>query len=192
MFVDMRGSSRLAEGLLPYDTVFIINQFLRAVSRAVIAAGGEPNQILGDGLLALFGLAVEPETACRQAIAACAGIAANVEALNGALAHGAVSPIRFGIGVHAGLIVAGDIGHEHHAQFTVIGDTVNVAARLQDMTKAFQCEVLMSEEVYAKAGFPGDALPAHEVEARGRDTSVEARAAQHAADLAKLIGTAAV
>ncbi len=56
MFVDMRGSSRLAENRLPYDTVFIINQFLNAVSRAVIAAGGEPNQVLGDGLLALFGL----------------------------------------------------------------------------------------------------------------------------------------
>ena len=60
MFVDMRGSSKLAEGRLPYDTVFIINQFLNAVSKAVIAAGGDPNQVLGDGLLALFGLKEPP------------------------------------------------------------------------------------------------------------------------------------
>ncbi len=70
MFVDMRGSSRLAEGRLPFDTVFVINQFLNAVSGAVLSAGGEPNQILGDGLLALFGMGGRPEVACRQAIAA--------------------------------------------------------------------------------------------------------------------------
>ena len=184
MFIDMRGSSRLAERRLPYDTVFIINQFLNAVSSAVISAGGEPNQVLGDGLLALFGLRGRPEEACRQAVAACAAIAANVEKLNGALAYGPVEPIRFGIGVHAGLIVAGEIGYERHAQFTVIGDAVNVAARLQDLTRSFDCEVLMCEEVYRKAGFGGDELTAHEVDARGRAATVKVRSAERAADLA--------
>ena len=183
MFVDMRGSSRLAEKRLPYDTVFIINQFLNAVSDAVIAAGGEPNQVLGDGLLALFGLTIGPNDACRQAVDACVAIAANVESLNRALAYGPVEPIRFGIGLHAGVIVAGDIGYERHAQFTVIGDVVNVASRLQDLTKAFGCEVLMSEEVYAKAGVEGD-LPAHEVDARGREARVKARSVERATDLA--------
>ena len=191
MFVDMRGSSRLAEGRLPYDTVFIINQFLTAVSRAVIKAGGEPNQVLGDGLLALFGLKNRPEVACRQAIAACAGIAANVGKLNAALPLGRHTPIRFGIGVHAGVIVAGDIGYERHAQFTVIGDPVNVAARLQDLTKPLGCEVLLSEEVYAQAGFDPDGLLTHEIEARGRDATVKARSAVRAADLAALLTTPA-
>ena len=184
MFVDMRESSRLAERRLPYDTVFIINQFLNAVSDAVIAAGGEPNQVLGDGLLALFGLTIGPKEACRQAVAACAGIAANVESLNRALAFGPVEPIRFGIGLHAGTIVAGEIGYERHAQFTVIGDPVNVAARLQDLTKALGCEVLMSEEVYARAGLGPDNLPAHEVETRGRQATVKARSVEKAAELA--------
>jgi adenylate cyclase len=183
MFVDMRESSRRAEKRLPYDIVFIINQFLNAVSDAVIAAGGEPNTVLGDGLLALFGLAIGPNEACRQAVAACAGIAANVESLNRALAHGPVEPIRFGIGLHAGMIVAGEIGYERHAQFTVIGDPVNVAARLQDLTKSFGCEVLMSEEVYVQAGLGPDDLPAHEVDARGREARVKARSVARAADL---------
>ena len=187
MFVDLRGSSRLAARRLPYDTVFIINQFLNAVSRAVIAAGGEPNQVLGDGLLALFGLSVSPETACRQAVAACVAIAANVGALNQALAHDLPEPLRFGVGVHAGVIVAGDIGHGRHAQFTVIGDPVNVAARLQDLTKSFGCEVLMSEEVYAQAGFDPDDLPAHEVEARGREGVVKVRTGNTAAGLAAFL-----
>ncbi len=191
MFVDMRGSSRLAEQRLPYDTVFIINQFLNAVSRAVIASGGEPNQVLGDGLLALFGLKGRPEEACRQAISACVAIGANVEKLNAALTVGQHDPVRFGIGVHAGTIIAGDIGHERHAQFTVIGDPVNVAARLQDLTKPFGCEVLMSEEVYRQAGFGPNDLPEHEVDARGRDATVKVRSAARAAELAALVSASA-
>jgi adenylate cyclase len=191
MFVDMRGSSRLAERRLPFDTVFIINQFLNAVSSAVVSAGGEPNQVLGDGLLALFGMGDPPEVACRQAIAASAVIADRVESLNAALAHALVEPIRFGIGIHAGISIAGDIGYERHAQFTVIGDPVNVAARLQDLTKVFSCEVLMSEEVYERAGFGPEALPAHEVETRGREANVKARSVKRAADLAALMAAQA-
>jgi adenylate cyclase len=187
MFVDMRGSTRLAERRLPYDTVFIINQFLNAVSSAVLSAGGEPNQVLGDGLLALFGMNGLPDVACRQAIAAIAAIAAKVESLNSALAYALVEPIRFGVGIHAGVTIAGAIGYERHAQFTVIGDPVNVAARLEALTKTLGCEVLMSEEVYERAGFGPDDLPARDVEARGREESVKVRSVTRAADLARLI-----
>jgi adenylate cyclase len=187
MFVDMRGSSRLAEGRLPFDTVFVINQFLSAVSSAVLGAGGEPNQILGDGLLALFGMGARPEIACRQAIVACAAIAARVETLNRALAYALLEPIRFGIGVHAGVTIAGNIGYDRHAQFTVIGDAVNVAARLEELTKTFACEVIMSEEVYERAGFGPDDLPAHDVAPRGREAGMKARSAVRAADLAGFI-----
>jgi adenylate cyclase len=183
MFVDMRGSTRMAEGRLPFDTVFIINQFLNAVSGAILGAGGEPNQILGDGLLALFGMRGAPDAACRQAIAACVAIAARVDALNRTLAYALAEPIRFGIGLHAGLSIAGMIGYERHSQFTVIGDPVNVAARLEALTKAFGCEVLMSEEVYKRAGFGPDDLPWHEADARGRIATVKVRAAARAADL---------
>ena len=187
MFVDMRGSTRRAEKRLPYDTVFLINQFLNAVSSAVVEAGGQPNQVLGDGLLAVFGLKSSPDAACRAAIAACGVIAANVEKLNHALAYGPVDPIRFGVGINAGIVIAGEIGYERHAQFTVIGDPVNVASRLQDLTRTLGCEVLMSEEVFRKAGLSADALPAHEVDARGRDGKVLARAAARAAELAGLM-----
>jgi adenylate cyclase len=191
MFVDMRGSSRLAERRLPFDTVFIINQFLNAVSHAVLSAGGEPNQVLGDGLLALFGLGAVPVVAGRLACAPSAAIAARVESLNTALSHALLEPIRFGIGIHAGVTVAGAIGYERHAQFTVIGDPVNVASRLEALTKTLGCEVLMSEEVYERAGFGPDDLPAHDVEARGREESVKVRSVTRAADLAGLIAAQA-
>ena len=82
MFVDMRGSTKLAEKRLPFDTVFIVNRFLGAVSQAVIESGGRPNQFVGDGMLALFGLAASRQDACRQALSAAALIAANVDELN--------------------------------------------------------------------------------------------------------------
>ena len=153
----------------------------------MLSAGGEPNQVLGDGLLALFGMNGEPELACRQAIAASAAIAARVESLNSALAHALAEPIPFGVGIHAGVTIAGAIGYERHAQFTVIGDPVNVAARLEALTKTLGCEVLMSEEVYERAGFGPDDLPAHDVEARGREPSVKVRGVRRAADLARLV-----
>ena len=82
LFVDMRGSTKLAEKRLPFDTVFIVNRFLGAVSQAVIESGGRPNQFVGDGMLALFGLATSRQEACRQALRAAAMIAANVDELN--------------------------------------------------------------------------------------------------------------
>ena len=168
MFVDMRGSTKLAEKQLPFDTVFIVNRFLGAVSQAVIECGGQPNQFVGDGQLALFGLSTNPQTACRQALRAVARIAANVDELNEFLKHDLREPIRFGIGIHGGEVIIGDIGYRDHMVFTALGDAVNVAARLQDMTKTLKCEAIVSEEVRITAGLPDDALPQQQVEIRGR------------------------
>ena len=168
MFVDMRGSTRLAEHRLPFDTVFVVNRFLVAVSQAVIECGGQPNQFLGDGQLALFGLTTNRQTACRQALKAAAMIAANVGQLNQFLEHDLREPIRFGIGIHSGEVIVGDIGYRDHMVFTALGDAVNVAARLQDMTKSLGCEAILSDEVRATAGLAADALPQQQVEIRGR------------------------
>jgi adenylate cyclase len=168
MFVDMRGSTRLAEKQLPFDTVFIVNRFLGAVSQAVVECGGQPNQFVGDGQLALFGLAANPQTACRQALRAAAMISVNVDELNQFLSHDLREPIRFGIGIHGGEVIIGDIGYRDHMVFTALGDAVNVAARLQDMTKTLACEAIASEEVRITAGLAGDALPPQEVTIRGR------------------------
>ena len=168
MFVDMRGSTNLAEKRLPFDTVFIVNRFLGAVSQAVIEAGGQPNQFVGDGQLALFGLSTSPQVACRQALKAAALIAANVAELNQFLSHELREPLRFGIGIHGGVVIIGDIGYRDHMVFTALGDAVNVAARLQDMTKGLACEAVLSEEVRQTAGLAADSLPSHEVAIRGR------------------------
>jgi adenylate cyclase len=187
MFVDMRGSTRLAEHRLPFDTVFIINRFLGAVSQAVIECGGQPNQFVGDGQLALFGLATNPQTACRQALRAAAMIAVNVEELNQFLKHDLHEPIRFGIGLHGGEVIIGDIGYRDHMVFTALGDAVNVAARLQDMTKVFECEAIVSEAVRVAAGLAADALPEQEVVIRGRTDVMIVRTVNDAKTLSTLV-----
>ena len=187
MYVDMRGSTKLAEKRLPFDTVFIVNRFLGAVSQAVIACGGQPNQFVGDGQLALFGLATGPQTACRQALKAAATIAANVDELNLFLKHDLREPIQFGIGIHAGEVIIGDIGYREHMVFTALGDAVNVAARLQDMTKSLACEAVISEEVRVSAGLAADGLPEQEVAIRGRAEPMIIRAVKSAKTLSALI-----
>ena len=188
MFVDMRGSTRLAEQRLPFDTVFIVNRFLSAVSQAVVECGGQPNQFVGDGELALFGLRTSPQIACRQALRAAARIAANIDELNRFLSHDLHEPIQFGIGIHGGEVIIGDIGYRDHMVFTALGDAVNVAARLQDMTKTLGCEAIISDEVRTTAGLASDDLPELEVTIRGRTEPMTVRSIADAKTLSALAG----
>ena len=170
MFVDLRGSTRLAEERLPYDTVFIINRFLGAVGEAVRAAGGSTNQFLGDGLLALFGLEGEPEQAARDALRSVDLIGESVDALNRLLAEDLEHILRYGIGVHAGPAIVGEMGDATDARFTALGDTVNVAARLQGLTKRLGCVAVVSEAVYRAARVAPEAV--RDIAVDGRSDSV--------------------
>jgi adenylate cyclase len=142
---------------------------------------------LGDGMLALFGLSVSRREACRQALRAAAQIAINVDELNKFLSHDLREPIRFGIGIHGGEVIVGDIGYRDHMVFTALGDPVNVAARLQDMTKALACEAVVSDEVRTTAGLAADALPQQEVPIRGRNEPMIVRSVAEARALSALV-----
>jgi len=187
LFVDMRGSTRLAEKMLPFDTVFVVNRFLAAVAQAVIECGGRPNQFVGDGVLALFGLAASAQVACRQALKASALIAKNIDELNQLLSHDLREPIGFGIGIHGGEVIVGDIGYRDHMVFTALGDAVNVAARLQDMTKTLSCQAIVSDEVHITAGLDADDLPKQEVAIRGRAEPMAVRVIADARALSALV-----
>jgi adenylate cyclase len=114
-------------------------------------------------------------------------IAANVEELNQFLSHDLNEPIRFGIGIHGGEVIIGDIGYRDHMVFTALGDAVNVAARLQDMTKNLGCETIVSEEVRITAGLAADLLPKQEVAIRGRSEPMTVRTIGNAKSLAALL-----
>lgn len=187
MFVDMRGSTQMATELLPFNSVFIVTRFLGAVADAVTKAGGNVNQYLGDGLHALFGIDADPRTACRQAIEAASMIGQNVERLNRELAEAQRAPIRFGIGINGGEVIVGTIGYGENATFTALGDAINVAARLQEMTKELQCQAVISAEVYGWSGLPRDSLPDKEITVRGRPAPVLVRTVTAARQLETLL-----
>jgi adenylate cyclase len=114
-------------------------------------------------------------------------IAANVDELNQFLSHDLHEPIRFGIGIHGGEVIVGDIGYRDHMVFTALGDAVNVAARLQDLTKNLACEAVVSDEVRATAGLSADALPQREVAIRGRNEPMIVRTVADTRGLAALV-----
>jgi adenylate cyclase len=170
MMVDMRGATQLAAARLPYDNVFILGRFVAAISSAVLEAGGLPNQFLGDGVLAIFGLACNERSACRQAIAAIALIARNIRQLNVSLVHELPTPIDFGVGVHCGQVIVGEIGFRDHVAFTALGDAPNMASRLESLTKDLGCRAVVSDDVLRHAAFGSDMpqLEPHLAILRGR------------------------
>ena len=104
---------------------------------------------------------------------------------------GLSNPIRFGVGVNGGEVVVGDVGYGERAVFTAMGDAVNVAARLQDMTKDLECEAVVSEEVFGLAALAADAFAAREVAIRGRDRPIHVRVIERAIALSTATGAPA-
>jgi len=169
MFVDLRESTRMAEGRLPYDVVFLMNQFFAEMYQALQATKGYYAQFRGDGLLALYGLQSELEQACRDALAGAAEMQRRMDALNASLADDLAEPLRIGIGVHAGVAIVGTMGPPDAPIRSAIGDNINIAARLEGMTKAYHCTLVVSEDTLRAAGVGPRGAPLHRVRVRGRN-----------------------
>jgi adenylate cyclase len=169
LFADIRGFTRIAENKLPYDVVFLLNRYFEAVGSAVARAGGIANQYTGDGVMALFGVDTNLETACRQALLASSTMIRGVEELSRELAGELQTPLRIGIGIHAGPVVVGEIGYGGTHYLTAVGDIVNTASRLETLTKQYSCELVVSELVIESAGLGHIHFPRHEIAVRNRE-----------------------
>src|SRR5919108_3863677 len=168
LFADLRSFTGMAERKLPYDLVFILNRYFEAVGAAITRAGGFVDKFIGDGVMALFGVGSTPEDGGRKAIAAACEIVRSVNALSQALAEELDEPFRIGIGIHSGPAVVGRMGYGETVHLTAIGDTVNVASRLQDLTKEYNCQLVISEQLAAHAGIDVAALRRDELTLRNR------------------------
>jgi adenylate cyclase len=168
LFADLRSFTGIAEHKLPYDLVFVLNRYFDSVGVAIAGAGGIVDKFIGDGVMALFGIEIGAEQGCRQALAAAGQMVKNVEALSGALAGELDGPLKIGIGIHSGPAVVGRMGYGAATHVTAIGDTVNVASRLQDLTKEYTCQLVISEEVAKLAAVDMSSFPRHELAVRNR------------------------
>jgi adenylate cyclase len=183
LFADIRGFTSISEGKLPYDVVFLLNRYFRATGHAIEAAGGRVDKFIGDGVMAIFGLDSEPPLACRQALDAARRMAQALDDLNEALSGDLDQPLRIGIGLHSGPTIVGEMGYERATQLTAIGDTVNIASRLETLTKEFTVELVVSQELIDRAGLDLAAYEHHDVEIRGRQERLAVRAIKQAREL---------
>ncbi|HXC92087.1 MAG TPA: adenylate/guanylate cyclase domain-containing protein [Stellaceae bacterium] len=183
MFTDIRGFTALSEGRLPYDVVFILNRYFAAVGRSVETAGGRVDKFLGDGVMALFGIEGGAVGGCRSALAAARLISERMAELNLSLTAEIDQPLRIGIGIHMGPIIIGEMGYGGTSSITAIGDAVNTASRLQELTKEHGCELVVSEAVVRRAGLILTDVPSHEIEIRGKRETLTVRTLASAAAL---------
>ena len=176
MFIDLRGSTRLGEGRLPYDVVFILNQFFAEMWAALEETGGHYAQFAGDGLMALYGLESGVDVGARQALRGAAAMARRLSSLNARLEEELAEPLRVGIGIHCGDAIVGTMGPPKSPNLSAVGDNVNIAARLESETKTHRCTLVVSTALADAAGVDLSAHPIHEAELRGRGGYVQVHA----------------
>ena len=175
LFADLRDFTGFSERKLPYDVVFFLNRYLETMSHAVEDAGGVPNQFTGDGVMALFGIESGPEQGSRDAIRAGAAMVRGLTEMSAGLAEELAEPLRMGIGIHTGHTVVGRMGSGVAMYLTAVGDTVHVASRLQDLTKQYRCQLIISEPAAQRAGIDVSAFPRYELTVRNRTEPIAIR-----------------
>jgi adenylate cyclase len=166
MFVDFRSFTAGARERSPQEVVDRLDGAFAILVDILDRHGGIVNKFLGDGFLALFGAPLEAEDAAHRAVAAAREMLDANARVNKATAW----PLRIGIGIHIGDVVAGSIGSPRRKEYTVIGDTVNFAARVEALNKEFNSQFLISQAVLDELGEDGkDAVALGEVPIRGYD-----------------------
>lgn len=175
LFADLRSFTSLAEHKLPYDLVFLLNRYFTMTGQAIEQSGGIVIQFMGDGVMALFGVEQGPRVGSRHALEAAANMIQGLEDISASLADELETPLRMGVGIHTGPAVVGRMGYGPALQLTAVGDTINVASRLQDLTKPYKCQLVISDPVANHAGIDVSDFPQHELTVRNRSEPLTIR-----------------
>lgn len=169
MFVDFRGFTAGAQSRTPQEVVDRLDGAFAVLVDILDRQGGIVNKFLGDGFLALFGAPLEASDAAHRAVAAGREMLTAMDRINAQTAW----PLRIGIGIHFGEVIAGNIGSPRRKEYTVIGDTVNFASRLEALNKEFGSQLLISASVREALGADGDdAVALGEIAVRGYEQKV--------------------
>jgi adenylate cyclase len=170
MFVDIRGFTAAARMRSPQEVVDRLDAAFAVLVEIVDRNGGIVNKFLGDGFLALFGAPFDDPEAAQRAVTAAREMLAAIEQHN----VGNAWPLRIGIGIHLGDVVAGSVGSPRRKEYTVIGDTVNFASRIEGLNKEFGSQLLISDAVHqAVDNADAGAVSLGDVPVRGYDQPVK-------------------
>jgi adenylate cyclase len=150
LFSDIRGFTRLSASLAPYEVVTLLGTYFTRMTEIVNLYGGTVNKFLGDGMMALFGLGENQFDHAERAVICACHMLEEVESLQNEWQRVTGEPLRIGIGVHSGIAVVGVIGSEQRKEFTALGATVNLAQRLEQLTKEVKANLVISEDTYER------------------------------------------
>ena len=157
LFADLRGFTKMSENQLPYDVVFLLNQFLGSMSEAIEDSGGYIDKFMGDGIMAIFGMDRPVKQGAQDALKAAKAMSGVLDSLNMSLAEELPSRLNIGIGLHTGDAILGRIGVTSASgageRITALGDTVNTASRLETSTKELGVQLVVSEQTLKAAQY---------------------------------------
>lgn len=149
IFADIREFTPFVDAHLAYDVVHILNRFFKAVGDAILVNNGVIYQYVGDQIIGLFGVGGDPPAkSCRDALRAGLGMLAALDHLNAELSNEFGTMLAIGVGAHFGPLIVGMMGHPDHRQFTVVGDAMNIASRIEEANKTLGTRFLVSEALF--------------------------------------------
>ncbi len=172
LFTDIRSFTTISEKMDPQELVGLLNEYFTEMVSIVMGEGGVVDKYIGDAIMAVFGAPVPKPEDAVNALRAAVKMRGALHGLNKRLAERGLPTLRTGIGIHTGEVVAGNIGSEKRMEYTVIGDAVNLASRLETNTKELGVNVLISEDTYALTKHVVEARPVREITVKGRKAPV--------------------
>jgi adenylate cyclase len=172
LFCDLRGFTRLSEALGPEDVVLLLNDFYELMIEATFRHEGTLDKFLGDAVMAVFGAPVHQADHCIRAIRTALAMQAGIRRLSARRLQEGMDPVAAGIGVSTGEAVAGTVGTEERMEYTVIGDSVNLAARLESAAKPAQ--ILISQRTWESVNGLVTVRSLGALKVKGKDDAVEA------------------
>ena len=152
MFADIRDFTRISETLDPAVVIDMLNGYFRDVSEVIQSHHGHITRVMGDGIMIVFGVLERNPWHVQDAVEAAIGMREALARYNVTLRTRGLPELSFGIGIHSGIVVAGLVGSDELLEFTVMGDVVNIASRVEALTRRFESDILVTEEVKNRVG----------------------------------------
>lgn len=149
LFADLKGFTKMCHDMDPEKVLSILNGYFRSMTEIISAHHGQVTDMMGDGLLALFGALRSNPWQVQDAVKCGLAMRKGLEAYNAELEQKGLPALSFGIGIHQGEVLAGVMGNLDLSKFSVVGDTINVASRVEALTRILECDLLVTEEVRA-------------------------------------------